>query len=73
MLKNIETHDKVIIQKMTQLPVDIAVEVLTSYCNHKTRAQCVLVGNGDNEEPCPFADTHCRDITVDMWKEYLNE
>lgn len=72
MLKNIETHDKVIIQRMTQLPTDIAAEVLAGYCNHKTRSQCVLVGSGDNEEPCPFITTRCTDITVDMWKEYLN-
>mgnify|MGYP000708285179 CR=1 FL=1 len=72
MLKNIETHDKAIIQKMAQLPIDIAAEVLTVYCN-KTNRQCVLVGSGDNEEPCPFITTLCTDITADMWKEYLNE
>ena len=68
MLKNIETHDKVTIQKMAQLPIDIAAEVLTVYCN-KTNRQCVLVGS---EECCPFDATHCKDITADMWKEYLN-
>lgn len=70
MLKNIETTDKVIIQKMVQLPVDFAAEVLTGYCN-QTNARCVLLGTDDGEV-CPFADTHCTNITVDMWKEYLN-
>ena len=70
MLKTIETHDKVIIQKMAQLPVDIAAEVLTCYCN-KDKEQCVLI-EGDVES-CPFADTLCMSITVDRWKEYLNE
>lgn len=36
MLKNIETTDKVIIQKMVQLPVDFAAEVLTCYCTLST-------------------------------------
>ena len=69
MLKNIETHDKVIIQRMTQLPVDIAAEVLTCYCTTST-TPCALVGS---DADCPFADTHCTDVTVDMWKEYLSE
>lgn len=72
MLKTIEPTEKVIIQKMIQLPVDITAEVLACYCNH-TNTQCVLVGRGDNEELCPFDATHCSNITVDMWKEYLNE
>lgn len=70
MLKTIETHDKVIIQKMVQLPIDIAAEVLTGYCN-KAHAPCVLLGMGCGEL-CPFAVTPCTDITVDMWEEYLN-
>lgn len=71
MLKNIETTDKVIIQKMVQLPIGIAAEVLTDYCNNKTNALCVFLG-ADDGEPCPFAATHCKDITVDMWEDYLN-
>lgn len=71
MLKNIETHDKVIIQKMAQLPIDVAAEVLTCYCNH-TNTQCVLVETADNKESCPFGITLCTNITIDMWKEYLN-
>ena len=70
MLKNIETTDKVIIQKMAQLPIDIAAEVLTCYCTLSTIG-CALVGTADGES-CPFTDTHCTNITVDMWKEYLN-
>lgn len=69
MLKNIETTEKVIIQKMVQLPIDTTVEVLTCYCN-KDKERCVLVG--DAVESCPFADTLCMRITVDMWEEYLN-
>lgn len=71
MLKTITTHDKIIIEKTIELPVDIAVEVLTCYCN-KTNRQCVLVGI-NNEEPCPFTVTRCTDITKEMWEEYLNE
>lgn len=71
MLKNIETCDEVIIKKMAKLPIDIAAEVLTVYCN-KTNRQCVLVGIDGDEEYCPFADTHCSGITKDMWEEYLN-
>lgn len=73
MLKNIETHEKVIIQKMVQLPIDVAAEVLADYCNNNTtNIPCALLGTGGGE-PCPFAVTHCRDITVDMWEEYLSE
>lgn len=68
MLKTIETTEKVILQKLVQLPVDIAAEVLACYCS-KTNRQCVLV---DSEEYCPFTDTHCSNITKDMWEEYLN-
>lgn len=71
MLKTIETCDEVIIKKMAKLPIDIAVEVLTCYCN-KTNRQCALVG-ADSKEICPFANTPCSDITKDMWEEYLNE
>ena len=71
MLKNIETTDKVIIQKMVQLPIDIAAEVLKCYCTDKTNVECILLDT-DGGELCPFRDTHCRDITVDMWEEYLN-
>lgn len=71
MPKNIETTNKVIIQKMVQFPVDIAAEVLTCFCT-SPNTQCALFGSNDNDDICPFADTHCRDITIDMWKEYLN-
>lgn len=70
MLKTITTRDKVIIEKMVELPVDVAAEVLTCYCTTAS-SQCALIGT-DDEEFCPFADTHCTDITADMWKEYLN-
>ena len=70
MLKIIGTTEKVILQKLVQLPVDIAAEVLTCYCN-KDKEQCVLI-EGDVES-CPFADTLCMSITKDMWKEYLSE
>lgn len=73
MLKTIETTEKVILQKLIQLPVDIAAEVLTCYCNNKTTAQCVLLGKDAKEEVCPFAAHDCRDITVDMWEDYLSE
>ena len=69
MLKNIETTDKVIIQKMIQLPVDVAAEVLTCYCN-KINEPCVLIGSDSGS--CPFGALNCRNITVDIWKEYLN-
>lgn len=73
MLKNIKTHDKVIIQKMAQLPIDVAAKVLTCYCNNKgCHTPCVLLGTDDGEL-CPFTDTDCTDITVDMWEEYLSE
>lgn len=72
MLKNIETHDKVIIKRMAQLTIDTAAEVLTCYCTNKTNAPCVLCDTDDGEL-CPFANTHCADITVDMWKEYFSE
>lgn len=71
MLKTITTHDKVIIEKMVELPVDVAAEVLTCYCT-MTSSQCILIGV-DSEEICPFANTHCSDITKDMWEDYLNE
>lgn len=71
MLKNIETCDEFIIKKMAKLPIDIAAEVLTCYCTSST-GQCALIGT-DDEEFCPFADTHCSDITKDMWEDYLNE
>jgi hypothetical protein len=71
MLKNIETCDEVIIKKMAKLPIDIAAEVLMCYCTSAT-TQCILVGIDGGEEYCPFADTHCSDITKDMWEEYLN-
>lgn len=71
MLKTIETCNEVIIKKMAKLPIDIAAEVLTCYCTSST-TQCVLVGIDDDEEFCPFADTHCTDITKEMWEEYLN-
>ena len=72
MLKNIETHEKVIIQKTVQLPIDVAAEVLACYCTSST-TQCVLCDVGNGVEVCPFTGTHCTDITADMWKEYLNE
>lgn len=77
MLKNIETCDEVIIKKMAKLPIDIAAEVLTVYCN-KTNRQCVLVGidgggGGGGEEYCPFSVSHCKDINKEMWENYLNE
>lgn len=70
MLKTIETTDKVSIQRMVQLPVDFAAEVLTCYCTSST-TPCALCGSDDDIRP--FADNHCSDITVDMWKEYLSE
>ena len=70
MLKNIETNNKVIIKKMVQLPIDIAAEVLTCHCN-TPGAGCALVSTDDGEF-CPFGDTHCTDVTTNMWEEYLN-
>lgn len=71
MLKNIETHEKVTVMDVVEMPADIAAEVLTCYCTSST-GQCALIGT-DDEEFCPFADTHCSDITKDMWEDYLNE
>lgn len=70
MLKNIEAHDKVTVTRVIEIPVDIAAEVLTVYCN-KTNRQCVLVGIG-SEEYCPFSESHCEDINKEMWENYIN-
>lgn len=70
MLKTITTRDKVIIEKMVELPVDVAAEVLTCYCTMAS-SQCVLVGV-DSEEYCPFSESHCKDINKEMWENYLN-
>lgn len=72
MLKNIETHEKVTVMDVVEMPADIAAEVLTCYCNKNNR-QCVLCGVVDGEETCPFEDSHCAKVTIDMWKKILKE
>ena len=69
MPKFIEIRENVVIQKMIEFPINVAAEILATYCNNC--GQCIL--SIPDHDPCPFMGIHCVNITADMWKEYINE
>lgn len=71
--KVFKVEDKLVTQRVVELPLGYAAELFARSCQQCFFCTLSDLRSSNDRAPCPFHKKKCSSITREDWEEYLSE